>query len=376
MANNYIFCFLEIFANGGGIQSYIKDLLQAYSSLGENLPKAQILLLRDPPQSALNYQSNNLEFYYFQNKFTWLGRIKLTLTLLQLIIKDRPKRVFCGHINLAPLVQMLCQPLGIPYTIFTYGKEAWDPLPAPHRKALHSADQIITISRYTRDRTCEQQGVKPEKFTLLPCMVDGTIFTPGIKPSNLITKYNLVDAKILITVARLCPGDEYKGIDITIRALPRIAEVFPNVKYVIIGKGEDHHRLRKIAAELGVEKRVIFAGFIPPSELVEHYRLSNAYIMPSQEGFGIAYLEAMACGIPVLAGDIDGSADPLQDGKLGWRVAFRNPQAVAEGCIEILENQEKAQPDIRCNGNWLRQQTLAVFGRENFVQNVYKLFQL
>ena len=63
--------------------------------------------------------------------------------------------------------------------------------------------------------------------------------------------------------------------------------------------------------------RVVFAGYVPTAALGAHYRLADAYVMPSQEGFGIVYLEALACGIPVLAGDQDGSADPLQDGRAG-----------------------------------------------------------
>ena len=78
--------------------------------------------------------------------------------------------------------------------------------------------------------------------------------------------------------------------------------------------------------------------------------------MPSKEGFGIVYLEAMACGLPVIAGDDDGSADPLQDGRVGWQVPYRNPDAVAAACIEALSGN-----DQRCDGRWLREQTLAKF---------------
>jgi len=69
--------------------------------------------------------------------------------------------------------------------------------------------------------------------------------------------------------------------------------------------------------------------------------VGDACIMPSQEGFGIVYLEAMACGVPVLAGDADGSADPLQDGRLGWQVPHRDPEAMAAACIEILKGGDK-----------------------------------
>jgi len=115
-----------------------------------------------------------------------------------------------------------------------------------------------------------------------------------------------------MTVARLWSGDIYKGVDVTIRALPKVAQDEQEVKYLVIGRGDDRPRLEKLAQDLGVGDRIIFAGFVPTEELVDHYRLADAYIMPSQEGFGIVYLEAMACGVPVLAGDGDGSADPLQ----------------------------------------------------------------
>ena len=370
---NHVFCFLEIFASEGGIQSYIKDILKAYQLLTQinSTPKAKILLLRDSPECQNPYQSKTLNFYYLKTNPAWLGRIRFAAKLLICLIKERPQRVFCGHIKLAPLIQTICQSLKIPYTVITYGKEIWEPLPDKYQKALREADKIWTISRYTRDRACETNNLDPQKFQLLPCTVDGNIFTPGPKPQHLIERYNLADAKVLMTVARLWSGDIYKGVDVTIRALPLIAQMFPNVKYLVIGRGDDRPRLGKLATDLGVAERVIFAGFVPKEELVEHYRVADAYVMPSQEGFGIVYLEAIACGIPVLAGDADGSADPLQDGMLGWRVPHRDAEAVAVACIEMLMGEDK-----RCNRNWLREETLAAFSTDTFLQQVKQLLDL
>ena len=114
--------------------------------------------------------------------------------------------------------------------------------------------------------------------------------------------------------------------------------------------------------------RVIFAGFVPTEELVEHYRLADVYVMPSKEGFGIVYLEAMACGVPVIAGDDDGSADPLQDGRLGWQVPHRDPDAVALACLEALSGH-----DPRCQGEWLREQAIKGFGAAALVQQLQHL---
>ena len=369
-----IFVFLEILSCEGGIQSYVRDIFQAYQDLtnsakpDDSFLESDILLLRDGKDCENPYKSKSLNFYYLKTQSVWLGRLRLATTLLWFLLKKQPKQVFCGHINLAPLVQILCVPLGIPYTVLTYGKEVWEPLPNKYQQALKQATKILTISRYSRDRCCESNNLDPEKFQLLPCMVDGDKFIPGVKPIDLIEGYNLQGSKVLMTVARLWSGDPYKGVDVTIRALPKILQFFPEVKYLVIGRGDDQPRLAKLAQDLGVEEKVVFAGFVPTEDLVKHYQLADAYVMPSQEGFGIVYLEAMACGVPVLSGDADGSAEPLQDGRLGWRVAYRDPEAVANGCIEMLKGEDK-----RCDGQWLREESLRVFGRIAFTERVRQL---
>jgi phosphatidyl-myo-inositol dimannoside synthase len=371
-STNYLFCFLEIFASEGGIQSYVQDILKAYLLLTAetNSPlTAEVLLLRDSPDCNNPYESKNLKFYYLKTHPAGFGRLKFATILLTCLLQRRPQRVFCGHINLAPLIQILCQPLGIPYTILTYGKEVWETLSPKYKMAMRQADSIWTISRYTRDRTCKINNLNPEKFHIVPCTVDEKIFTIGPKPQHLLKQYNLIDAKILMTVARLRSTDIYKGVDVTIKALPQIAKTVPNVKYLVIGRGDDRPRLAKLAADLGVAERVIFAGFVPTENLAEHYRLADAYVMPSQEGFGIVYLEALACGVPVLAGDADGSAEPLQDGKLGWRVPHRDSEAVVVACIEMLKGEDR-----RCDRNWLREQTLAAFSFQSMSQSLLRIF--
>ncbi|MEH2261857.1 glycosyltransferase [Nostoc sp.] len=364
---NHVFVFLEIFAHEGGIQSYIKDIFRAYLGLSQ-VYKAEVFLLRDSADRLNLFEDENLKFNYFKNQSPHLGRLQMATALLKCLLQNRPQQVFCGHINLAVLIQTLCQPLGIPYTVLTYGKEVWEPLKNQERRALTSADRIWTISRYSRDRACLANGLNPKMVEMMPCAIDGDKFTPGSKQLELVQKYGFTGSKVLMTVARLWSGDIYKGVDVTIRALPQIAQVFPEVKYLVIGRGDDQPRLAQLAAYLGVSDRVVFAGFVATEELMEHYRLADAYIMPSQEGFGIVYLEAMACGVPVLSGDDDGSADPLQDGKLGWRVPHRNPDAVAAACIEMLQGD-----DQRCNGEWLREQAIVLFGINAFQQHLQKM---
>lgn len=364
---NHVFVLLEVFVHEGGIQSYVKDIFRAYQGLNTG-HKAKVFVLRDSPDYASPLKSENLKFYSFKTKSPRMGRVKMVTALLKCLLQERPQHVFCGHIKLAVLIQSLCQPLGIPYTVLTYGKEVWEPLKSRERDALISASRIWAISRYSRDRACAANGLDPNLVKMLPCAIDGDQFTPGSKQPELIEKYGLNDAKVLMTVARLWSGDIYKGVDVTIRALPQIAQVFPKVKYLVIGRGDDQPRLARLAKDLGVSDRVVFAGFVPTEQLIAHYRLADAYIMPSQEGFGIVYLEAMACGVPVLSGNDDGSADPLQDGKLGWRVPHRDPNVVAAACIEILTGN-----DQRCDGQWLREQAIALFGIDALQQRLQQL---
>ena len=374
----YLFLFLEIFSREGGIQSYVQDIFQSYLNLAEQ-PHADVFLLRDGQECDNSFQSSVLNFRYFKTKSARSGRIRFAIALLRYLLQHKPNRVFCGHINLAPLTWLICKPLGVPYTVLTYGKEVWEPLPTLSRIALQHADRIWTISRYSRDRACEANQLNPNNVQFLPCAVDGDRFIPGEKSPKLIEKYGLANATTLVTVARLWSGDIYKGVDVTIRALPTIAQAIPNVKYLVIGRGDDQPRLAKLAEDLGVADRVVFAGFVPTADLADHYRLADAYIMPSQEGFGIVYLEAMACGVPVLSGDADGSADPLQDGQLGWQVPHRDPNAVATACTEILQGKQalaEGKPhDRRCDGLWLRQQAIALFGKNAFTQQLQTLLR-
>ena len=366
----HCFVFITVFSEEGGIQSYAKDVLAAYlegldqsPSLDSSSPVAEIFLLRDSSDCHNPFNDDRLKFHYLKTLPAWRGRLKLAITLLQAFRLEKPQRVFCGHSKLAPLILLLCRLFGIPYTVMTYGKEVWDPLPILEKLALHQADTIWTLSRYSRDRLCQANQIEPERVQIVPCVVDGDVFCPAPASPALMQQYGLADHKVLLTVARLWSGDIYKGVDVTLRALPQILCNYPQLKYLVIGRGDDQPRLVRLTQELGVTEQVIFVGFVPSENLVDYYRLADGYVMPSQEGFGIVYLEALACGVPVIAGDADGSADPLQDGQLGWQVPHRNVDAVAQACIELLNNKncQTLKPQ-------LREKTLEKFSKIALVQ--------
>ncbi len=368
------FVFLEILSCEGGIQSYVGDLLRAMPkalpavSQGGNETVADIFLLRDSAEMPNPFADPHLNFHFFKHPSPQVGRLKLIAALVAYVVRSKPSHLYCGHINLAPVIRAICQPLGIPFTVLTYGKEVWEPLGKSQQKALQASAKIWTISRYSRDRLCASNQIEPEKVEFLYCAVDGQAFQPQPKSQDWIAKYGLEDSKVLMTVARLWSGDRYKGVDVTLRALPEILRSVPDVTYLILGRGDDQPRLAALAVELGVADRVIFAGFVATKDLAAHYNLADAYVMPSQEGFGIVYLEAMACGVPVLSGDADGSAEPLQDGRLGWRVPHRDPDEVAMATIEMLKG-----GDQRTDGDYLRSECLKIFDKGAIGSQLAKL---
>ena len=112
---------------------------------------------------------------------------------------------------------------------------------------------------------------------------------------------------------------------------------YPDLVYIIAGEGGDRDRLEAKVSKLKLNNQVRFTGFVSEERKADHYRLADAFLMPSQgEGFGIVLLEAMACGIPVMASKIDGSYEALLQGKLGVVVDPRNSESVIQGIKEIL----------------------------------------
>ena len=104
-----------------------------------------------------------------------------------------------------------------------------------------------------------------------------------------------------------------------------------------MGDGDDRGRLESLAAQCAVAKNVQFAGLVPPEELPDYFRLADVFVMPSTgEGFGIVFLEAMATGVCVIAGNQDGSADPLADGELSWAVDPDNEQELISAICAAL----------------------------------------
>jgi len=200
-------------------------------------------------------------------------------------------------------------------------------------------------------------------------LVDDQRFTVGVASPGLRSRYGLTShEKVILTVGRLNAEEAYKGYDVIVRSLPAVRAAIGYVRYLIAGSGDDRPRIEELAASLGVSDMVTFCGFVADEELPDLYRLADVYAMPSTgEGFGIVFLESMACGTPVLAGNNDGAVDALANGHLGEPVEAGSDRAVTDGLLRLLRREG---PSWWYDRNQLRSRMLMFHGRDAFRKKI------
>jgi phosphatidylinositol alpha-1,6-mannosyltransferase len=263
------------------------------------------------------------------------GRTLWSARALALAARHRFDVIFCGHLNAVPLAAAVAGLRRVPLWVQVHGIEAWRPRGALCRRGLAAAALVTSVSRHTRARLLAWADVASHRVRVLPNTVAGT--APRQKRRNLAARHGLCGRRIVLTVGRLSAAERYKGHDRLITALPGIVCQVPDAAYLIVGSGDDRSRLEQLAREAGVSDRVVFAGQVPDAELADYFALAHAFAMPSTgEGFGIAFLEAAASGLPVIGGNRDGSVDALADGRIGRLIDPRAPTEIETAVIDAL----------------------------------------
>lgn len=300
-------------------------------------------------------------------------RIGFAILVMLRALRERPDLIITTHLNFAPFASLIRRITGIPYWVVLHGVEAWHIQRESRRRAVAQAQLLLPVSALTRDRVAQKYKLPPEKMHLLPDTFDPGRFAIGPKPMPLLNRHGLApDDPVILTVGRLAATERYKGHDRIIRALPVIRAKVSRAKYIVVGDGDDRPRLEALAREYHVSSCVIFAGRVADAELPEYYRLCDLFAMPSTgEGFGIVFLEALATGKAVLAGNRDGASDALHGGELGVLVDPDNEAALADTAAALLS---RTYPHPLVNEpERLRQRVIELFGPERFRQRVAEL---
>ena len=247
----------------------------------------------------------------------------------------------------APL-GMLARGLGLPSVASTHGHEiAWARLPVLRQvlqRVGRDVDALTALGDYTRTRL---EPVMRAPFTNVPPGVDTTMFRPGSGGDEVRRRLGLTDRPVVVCVSRLVPR---KGQDVLVRALPLVQQRVPDAALLLVGGGPHAPKLRELAAAEGVADDVVMTGSVPWEELPAHHDAGDVFAMPCRSrfgglevvGLGIVFLEASACGKPVVAGRSGGSPDAVRDGETGHLVDGTSVAEVADRVASLLEDPARA----------------------------------
>jgi phosphatidylinositol alpha-1,6-mannosyltransferase len=240
----------------------------------------------------------------------------------------------------ALLVKILC---AVPYIVFAHGLDILSAL--PHAKAVWlmrrvfgNSRAIIANSLFTRNLIAAHAPAGRV-----------TVIHPAVEQSRLKGQAGidprLAGKRFILTVARLV---ESKGIDTVISGLPAVLQAVGDIRYCIVGSGPQEEKLRKLAQDLGVGERVIFAGQVPDQALGAYYAACEFFIMVSRqvpergevEGFGIVFLEAALFAKPSIASRCGGIPDAVIDGQTGILVDPDDPRQTAAAAVRLLSDRD------------------------------------
>lgn len=212
---------------------------------------------------------------------------------------------------------------------------------------LRRADHVLANSDFTRDTLISLIGVKPQRIVMTYPTVDVDRLRPGLPFDDLHASLDLAAGqRLVLSVGRL---QRRKGFDQVIRALPGLVARGFDVRYAIVGIGDDREYLLGLAREQGVGDRLHLLGHVEPADLPRWYNACDLFAMPNRdingdtEGFGLVFMEANACAKPVIAGRAGGTGSAVEDGLNGLRVDGEEVSAVEAGIAHLLMYPEEAR---------------------------------
>ncbi|WP_071515983.1 glycosyltransferase [Geitlerinema sp. PCC 9228] len=368
----YLILAPNLFGFKGGEQVYATFLIQNLQNL-DSSADYDILLKYENAIAPDSRFLKTTQFYGFGRFPRFLQSFFMGWKTVWLAMTKRPHLIISCHVNYSVVLPWLQRWYQIPYWVVAHGLEAWNLKHPQRRYALRHADRVLAVSYYTRSRLLQEQSLSSDRVAVLANTIDENKFCIAPKPLHLLQRYQLTpDQPVILTVSRLGKTARYKGYDQILRALVVVRQFVPQVRYILVGKGDDTPRVQNLIQQLELQDCVTLTGFVEDEELADYYHLCDVFALPSVvEGFGIVYLEAMASGKPVLAGNRDGAVDPLVGGKLGCLVDPEDTEAIADKLIQIIN---KTYPNsILYEPQRLRAEILARFGLQQFRKTLEQL---
>lgn len=323
----------DAYGGYGGIAAYNRDVIDALAE--DDAIGSIVVLPRLVPQPPSGVPAK-VDFDTVSAH--GMGRFVLR-SLRRGLFGGHVDLIYCAHIFLVPVAWLLAKLTGAPWVLCLYGIDGWQRTGrwSVDRFAA-KADHYLSISQLTLDRFRAVWPVDPARCTIMPNAIHLDEFGAGPKSPALAARYGLAGKKVLMTFGRMDLSEQAKGFDRVIALLPRLREKVPDIAYLACGDGSERPRLEALADAGGVRDLVVFAGRIDEAEKADHYRLADLYVMPSKgEGFGFVFLEALACGVPVIASSIDGGREAVREGAIGQMVDPFDADALEQAILRELQ---------------------------------------
>ncbi|TFF40883.1 glycosyltransferase family 4 protein [Mucilaginibacter psychrotolerans] len=369
MPKNIHLLTLQTFSATGGIQKMARTLAYSLQHICQKNGWGLKLLSLYDADADLQPQ------YIRAENFKGFSKNKASFVLNALLSADKNDTVILSHINFA-VVGILIKTLKPKCQVWliAHGIEVWRPLGFHKKLLLKHCDKIICVSRFTKDKLISLHGANESKCEVLNNAIDPFIELPAnlAKPESLLTRYGLTyENPVIFTLTRLASTEKYKGYDNVIATVAKLKHRFPGIKYIISGKYDEleGRRVKGLIEANGVTDNVLLTGFIDEPELANHFLLADLFVLPSKkEGFGIVFIEALACGLPVLCGNADGSVDAVKNGELGTAIDPDDNQELEKQIAEHL-----LHPLTLDKRKALQQKCLQYFNEQTYAESLQKL---
>jgi phosphatidylinositol alpha-1,6-mannosyltransferase len=263
-------------------------------------------------------------------------------------VLNRPDVLHCGDLYPPGVIATILKKLfGIPFIAYCHGEDITLTderrfQPRLRNMIYRSANAIIANGEFAVENLL-RIGIKREKIHKITPGLDVSSFYPEAPDAELRQRYRIDGELVVMTVARLVTR---KGHSRVIRALAKLSPDVPSFKYIIVGRGPLDTELRALTAELNLQDRIVFAGFVADDQLNHYYNLADIVVMPNTgedgdvEGFGMVFLEANAAGKPVIGGRSGGTAEAILDKETGFLVDPSDDQELRSALYSMLTDSE------------------------------------
>jgi len=342
----------------GGIETFVIGLL-------ERIPAGEVIVYTSKQADSAAYDERWLKDFkvkVIRDRSTiLLPTPRVIRNLREVIRSEELTRVWFGAAAPLALASRWLRSAGIKHSVaLTHGHEVWWskiwPFSWAMREIGKSVDRTTYLGEFTRS-AISPRFKNPEKLLKIAPGIDTDHFAPR-DATELRRRYGLEEKAVIISVGRLV---HRKGQDRLVEAMAEIVRKVPHAKLVFVGEGPHRKELDCLVAQHQLKDHVIFIGRINYQELPEYISMGDVFAMPSRsrlmglevEGLGIVYLEASACGLPVIGGASGGAPDAVIDGVTGYVVDGNDLSAIAHRTVELLDSPITREKMGRAGRSWV-----------------------